>query len=232
MANSTRNRGAKPAPPPEPAPTAPPEPQAAAKRRSPWTIVGIVVGALVILALVCGAGVTAGFGLSGGLARLAALRGVGRMAYDHDWMMPYGQHMAPYGQPMMPYGQPMMPYGPYGYPFDQEVPPGIAPLAGAAYLGVTYSEVDADQAKTDGLQPGEGALVATVVDGSPAAGAGLQPGDIILEVDGQRLVRTGMLRRLIQVHQPEDVVTLLILREGAEQSLDVTLGSIPQNQTP
>jgi membrane-associated protease RseP (regulator of RpoE activity) len=192
-----------------------------------------VVGALIVLALVCGGGVATGFGLSGGVARLAALRAGMPYAYGNgDWMMPYGQHWMPYGQPMMPYGEGMMPYGPYHrLPFDEELPQGVLPL-GSAYLGVTYGAVDADRAEQESLAPGEGAMVSTVIDGSPAADAGLLPGDIILEVDGQRIVRTAMLRRLIQAHAPEDTVTLLILRDGATRSLDVTLGQALQESVP
>jgi membrane-associated protease RseP (regulator of RpoE activity) len=238
MANSTRNRGGKPADPnPAPPPAAAPEPAPAPKGRSPWTTVAIVVGALAVLALVCGGGIATGFGLSGGLAQLAALRAAIPFAYGRgEWMMPYGQQMMPYGQYMMPYGEHMMPHGPYGYrgtPFDEELPQdGLPRLAAAAYLGVTYEAVDPDRAEQEGLAAGEGALISTVIEGSPAAQAGLRAEDIILEVDGQRLVRAAMLRRLILAHAPDDVVRLVILRDGREQSLNVTLGAAPDVQTP
>ena len=105
-------------------------------------------------------------------------------------------------------------------------------LAGAAYLGVTYESVGADRAAQEGLSDGEGALVTAVMDGSPAAAAGLQAGDIILTVDGRRIVRTAMLRRMIQAHAPGEGVSLLVLRDGKEKSLDVTLGQATDAQNP
>src|SRR3972149_8982163 len=67
-------------------------------------------------------------------------------------------------------------------PFGDEIPYGmIEPrLADAAYLGVTYESVGVDQAAQEGLSDGEGALVSAVMDGSPAAAAGIEAGDIIL----------------------------------------------------
>ena len=242
MANSTRNkRGGKTAAAPAPVPAPPaaaPAATPAAKTRSPWTIVGIVIGALIVLALVFGGGVAAGFGLAGGVSGLARLRAASApYAFGGEgWMMPGGE-----GMPFGPYFQYRMPYGEQGeIPFhmapfgdEGELPYGMMPrAAGTAYLGITFEPVAAEQAEQAGLAAGEGALVSTVIDGGPAAAAGLQPGDILLEVDGERIVRTALLRRLIQAHAPDDVVALLLLRDGKEQTLEVTLGqvSVPQTQ--
>lgn len=224
MANSTPSkRAAKAAAPaPDPVPASAPEAPAApsaSKKRSPWTTVAIVVGALAVLALVCGGGLVTGFGFGRGAYGLFRVRAdANPYAFG---MMPGGDWTMPYHRGEMPYmwGQPMP------HDFGDEVPYGMMPrLAGAAFLGVTYQEVGADQAKQEGLAAGEGALVSTVLEGSPAAEAGLREGDIILEVDGQRIAQTAMLRRLILAHAPGDAVPLLILRGGAEQSLSATLG--------
>jgi membrane-associated protease RseP (regulator of RpoE activity) len=197
------------------------------KKRSPWTIVAMVVGALAVLALVCGGGLVTGFGLGRGSIGLLRMR-ANANPYAFG-MMPGGDWTMPYHRGQMPdmWGQPMP------HDFGDEIPDGMMPrLAGAAYLGVTFAEVDAAQAEQEGLAAGEGALVATVIDGSPAADAGLRQGDIILEVDGQRVAQTAMLRRLVLAHAPGDAVTLLILRDGAEQSVQATLGEAADVQTP
>ena len=53
------------------------------------------------------------------------------------------------------------------------------------HLGISIPNVDADMAKAFGLSEGDGALVADVTPGNPAAKAGIEMGDIILELNGQ-----------------------------------------------
>jgi S1-C subfamily serine protease len=170
--------------------------------------VGIVVGALAILAVVCGAGGVAGYSF-GRISSAFALRA----------------NLTPFGFMMI---RPDDGFGWQGVmPHDR-----LGPLAaGAAYLGVTYGEVDPSRASKEGLSPGEGAAVSAVVQGSPAEQAGLQAGDIILAVDGQRLTRATMLRRLIRAHFPGDEVSLLVLHNGEQATLAVVLGQAP-NQPP
>ncbi len=215
MANSTRKpspRRSKPAavstpdplpPPVDPAPASPPPP-----RRSPWRTVGIVVGALAILAVVFGAGGVAGFGF-GRISRSFSLR----------------SNLSPFGFMMM---RPDDDFGGRGWmPHNR-----LGPLAaGRAYLGVTYGEVDPSRAKQEGLSPNEGAEVSEVIQGSPADQAGLQSGDIILAVDGQRLAQATLLSRLVQAHVPGDQVSLLVLHNGEQTTLTVVLGQAP-NQPP
>jgi membrane-associated protease RseP (regulator of RpoE activity) len=188
-----------------------------APRYSTWHIVGIVAGVLAVAAVACLAGAAIGFGTGRAMTR-AAFPAFGM----HSYMLPNGS-LEPFGR------QGQMPFT-----FGDELPYGMMEpqLAGAAYLGVTYEAVGADQAQQEGLSDGEGALVSTVIDGSPAAMAGVRAGDIVLAVDGQRIVRTAMLRRLIRAHAPGDGVSLLVLRDGREQTFDVTLGEASDVQTP
>jgi putative serine protease PepD len=83
------------------------------------------------------------------------------------------------------------------------------------YLGVTVT------GRSDG---GQGAVVASVADGSPAAVAGLQEGDIVLEVDGQTITGQGALVAVIRDAQPGDSVTLSVERAGQIVELTATLG--------
>ncbi|MEJ7136930.1 Do family serine endopeptidase [Amphibiibacter pelophylacis] len=91
-------------------------------------------------------------------------------------------------------------------------------------IGVEIGPVSSDVAKSMGLPPGNtGAIVQKVEPGSPAAKAGLQPGDIITRVDGVSVVRSGDLPRLISSIQPGTATTLGILRNGKAQDLRVVV---------
>jgi len=224
MANSTPKaapKGARPARPPASVPDPAPAVQASgamsAPRFSAWHIIAITAGVLAVAAVACLGGAVVGFRYGRAMTR-AAVPAVGMPSF----MLPNGS-IHPFGDDnQMP------------FPFGDEIPYGMMEprLAGAAYLGVTYESVGADRAAQEGLSDGEGALVTAVMDGSPAAAAGLQAGDIILTVDGRRIVRTAMLRRMIQAHAPGEGVSLLVLRDGKEKSLDVTLGQATDAQNP
>ncbi|MDQ3694180.1 MAG: S1C family serine protease [Chloroflexota bacterium] len=69
--------------------------------------------------------------------------------------------------------------------------------------------------------------IASVEPGTPAATAGLQAGDLIVAVDGEALGGEVSLLELLFAHRPGDVVTLEIVRDGATEMIDVTLGTRP-----
>jgi hypothetical protein len=69
-----------------------------------------------------------------------------------------------------------------------------------------------------------GVLVTEVVDESPAAKAGVEVGDVILSLEGQKTTDGSTLRRLVR-ERPEEEVELTIRRRGKEQKLGVGLGT-------
>ena len=83
-----------------------------------------------------------------------------------------------------------------------------------ARLGVTIQEVNQTLADSFKLDSPTGALVASVEKGSPAAKAGLQPGDVIRKVDGQPIVSSGDLSALISQSRPGQHVQLDVWRQG------------------
>ena len=71
---------------------------------------------------------------------------------------------------------------------------------------------------------GQGALVASIEDGGPAATAGILVGDAIAEVDGETVTGPDTLRSVL-ASRPGKQVKIAIVRAGQRQELDVTLGS-------
>ncbi len=99
------------------------------------------------------------------------------------------------------------------------------------FLGVSYLVIDGELAAELDLPVQNGALVQrsmngqpAVVPGSAADRAGIREGDIIVAVNGTRIDYNTSLRQLLLRHSPGDTVQITILRDGAEQTLEVTLG--------
>lgn len=72
-----------------------------------------------------------------------------------------------------------------------------------------------------------GHQITAVEDGTPAADAGLQAGDIIVAVNGQALTDETSLLELLFNYRPGDTVTLGIVRNGETISVDLVLGTRP-----
>ena len=82
------------------------------------------------------------------------------------------------------------------------------------YLGVTIQPVTADMAKAFGLNQGGGALVGDVSPDGPAAKAGIQRGDVILELNGEPVNGPDDLSVHISEMAPNTVAILKIFRNG------------------
>ncbi len=95
------------------------------------------------------------------------------------------------------------------------------------WLGVVIQEIDEDLAKSFGLEKPEGVLVTEVADDSPAKRGGLKQGDIILQLNGQKVKDVGDLRNRIALTPPGTKVKLLVLRDGKKKLLVVKIGEKP-----
>ncbi len=96
------------------------------------------------------------------------------------------------------------------------------------YLGVSVGDLTPDLVKAFGLQPGlKGALVQQVVPKQPAAKAGVEPGDVVLSVNGKPVDSSGALTRAVSLITPGDKVTLVILRGGKERTLTFPVAQRP-----
>ena len=95
------------------------------------------------------------------------------------------------------------------------------------WLGVQIQKVSANIADSLGMKKPTGAIVDSAQRGSPAAKAGLQPGDVITAVNGTTVKDARDLARQIAMLAPDTSVKLDVLRNGATRSLTVTLGRMP-----
>jgi serine protease Do len=96
------------------------------------------------------------------------------------------------------------------------------------HLGVAVQSVDADMAKAFGLHQGGGALVSEVTPGSPAAKAGIERGDIILEMNGQPVDGPENLSVHTAELAPGATVHLKTSRNGQTRNVDVTLDELSE----
>jgi S1-C subfamily serine protease len=111
-----------------------------------------------------------------------------------------------------------------------------------AFIGISGGTITSELAKALNLPVDEGVIVQSVVKDGPADKAGLEAGgteasingeevrlggDIITEVDGEKLKSMDELVEIIQGHKPGDELQLTLLRDGHEKTADVTLGNQP-----
>ncbi len=98
-------------------------------------------------------------------------------------------------------------------------------------LGVTIQGLDAELAQNFGLDKPSGALVANVEAGSPAEKGGLQPGDVVTAVNGQKVDNSADLPRIIGEQKPGTTVRLSVWRDRKSREINVTLGEQASEKT-
>lgn len=96
------------------------------------------------------------------------------------------------------------------------------------WLGVAIQEVNKDLARSFGLDRARGALVADVEPGGPAAKAGLKAGDVIIKFEKRPINTQADLPYLVGRTSPKSKVPVVVMREGKEQTINVTIGTLPE----
>jgi serine protease Do len=98
------------------------------------------------------------------------------------------------------------------------------------WLGVAVRPVTADVAESAGLTEPRGAVVESVVQGSPAARAGVRKGDVIVAIDGQAVAGPPELTRRIAGSPPGTRVEVGVVRDKKRTPITVELGRLPERR--
>jgi serine protease Do len=104
--------------------------------------------------------------------------------------------------------------GPNTFPFG-------APLPATPMLGIAGQDLSGQLGKYFGAPEGEGVLITNVESNSPAAKAGLEAGDVITKVDGNRVRTMAELRNQLRAKREAATVALSVMRKGSEMSLNI-----------
>ena len=97
-------------------------------------------------------------------------------------------------------------------------------------LGVTTQDLTPELMRAFDLKSNHGAVISRVQANSPAASAGLEPGDIILEVNGRKVKNSYAIRNIVGLLRIGDKITLKVLRGGERKIITAVLGK-PQRET-
>jgi serine protease Do len=97
-------------------------------------------------------------------------------------------------------------------------------------LGVTIQEVNQSLAQSFGMPRPMGALVSAVERGSPAEKAGVEPGDVIVKINGKEVESSSLLPAEVSNMKPGSTAQLEVFRKGHTKRLDVSVGQMPDGK--
>src|SRR5262245_20999186 len=92
------------------------------------------------------------------------------------------------------------------------------------WLGVSIQPLTPELAQSFGTKDTKGVLISDVIADSPAAKAGLQPGDILLEFDGKKMEAPADLQRAVGFTAPGATAKMKVMREKGERTVEVKVG--------
>ncbi|WP_183203811.1 trypsin-like peptidase domain-containing protein [Brevundimonas lenta] len=95
------------------------------------------------------------------------------------------------------------------------------------WLGVKGEPVNAEIARSLGLERPQGLIVTQVWPNGPGARAGVREGDVITAVDGAEINDQAGLNFRVGTHEPNEAVQLTVLRDGRNQTLDARVQPLP-----
>ncbi|MEM8844392.1 MAG: DegQ family serine endoprotease [Pseudomonadota bacterium] len=98
------------------------------------------------------------------------------------------------------------------------------------WLGVYIQEVTRELAESFGMDKPSGALVAKIMDESPALDADVKVGDVIVEFDGQEVTNSAALPPMVGNVRVGEKVKLRIIREGSDKTVTVKIGQLPESE--
>jgi thiol-disulfide isomerase/thioredoxin len=105
---------------------------------------------------------------------------------------------------------------------DQRVVVQPGKRTGPPWLGVMLGK---------GAEGADGVPVTAVMRGSPADGTGIRVGDAVVEIAGRKVQGLRDVRRVVRSHRIGETVPVVVLRDGASQTLKFTLDGMPDSET-
>lgn len=98
------------------------------------------------------------------------------------------------------------------------------------WIGVEPRDITPELAENLALGKEEGVIIAAVLKNGPADRAGIRPGDILVSVGGKTVSNMSEMFNLIAILQPDSKTKIVVLREGREVPMEVTVGKRPSRK--
>ena len=98
------------------------------------------------------------------------------------------------------------------------------------WIGIEAQDITPELAESFKLKEVRGALIAGLMRGGPADKAGIKPGDILMEVNGNPVMDSSDMLNLISGLKPGAPATVKIVRNQSEQKLTISIGKRPRLQ--
>ncbi|VAW87885.1 Outer membrane stress sensor protease DegS [hydrothermal vent metagenome] len=96
------------------------------------------------------------------------------------------------------------------------------------WLGVFIQDVTRELAESFGMPRPEGALVSRVIKDSPAEGAGIKVGDVIIRFNDKLIINSSALPPIVGITNIGKSVPVVVVRDGSQVTLDTLLGELPE----
>jgi serine protease Do len=95
------------------------------------------------------------------------------------------------------------------------------------FIGVAMTDIDEESAASLNMSETEGALITQIVPGSPAAGAGLEPYDLITEFDGKKVSASKDMMKAVSLAPVGKKAAIKVIRDGKPKTFQVMIGNSP-----
>lgn len=100
------------------------------------------------------------------------------------------------------------------------------------FLGAQLQDLDPDLAEAFGIKARTGAVLVNVIENSPAARAGLQPGDVVVEINGETVESAAALRNEVALSRVGEKLTLTYIREGKRRNIKIKVAERETAEMP
>ena len=96
------------------------------------------------------------------------------------------------------------------------------PSSPKSKLGIDVQQLNPALARKFGIKDDKGVVITSVEPDSPAEGAGLQPGDLILEINRSKVATVNQVRKALEKTRPDEPTVLLVKRDGDTRYVVIT----------